>query len=198
MSESLSLKNTDILAILQELNTYIKQPLWLSEGVAVDFLVGQWTRPHGDVDLNTFTEFRDELAQELRQIGYRTSDRGWLTHWFQEGSAHRLEIVFLERGTDGTTRLHIKDDDSVGVPGLYPLLPGYLDPNRFATLESVRFRVCSPAGEWLARASRMDVIGGRARDPKLEYDQKLLETIIPEEELVSLRSRERTPLGNIQ
>ena len=34
------------------LNSVLSQPVWLFGGVAVDFLVGRWTRPHGDIDIN--------------------------------------------------------------------------------------------------------------------------------------------------
>lgn len=153
-----ALRYADILATLRELNASITKPLWLFGGVAVDFLAGGWTRPHGDIDLNTFAEYREDLTQELRRIGYRTSDTGWLTQWFQEGSGRRLEIVFLERGADGTAELHICDGDAVGVPGHYPTAPDYLDPARTAVLDGVRFRVRSPSGEWLARASGVDVV----------------------------------------
>jgi hypothetical protein len=188
MTNSPFLNNADILATLCELNANITKPLWLSGGVAVDFLVGRWTRPHGDIDLNTFTEYRDDLTQELHRIGYRTSDSGWLTQWYQDGSGRRLEIIFLERSAGGTAVLHIHAGDAVGVPGRYPILPDYLDPNRFATLDGEKFRVCSPAGEWLARANGIDVVGERVREPKLEHDRRLLETVIPEEELAHLRS----------
>jgi hypothetical protein len=187
MSGTEFLSNNEILASLRELNAAIKTPLWLFGGVAVDFLVGRWTRPHGDIDLNTFTDLRDELTRELHRIRYRSADTGWLTHWSQQGSGRALEIVFLEHGADDTAVLHIHAGEA-GVPGIHPTVPGYLDIDRFATLEGVRFRVSSPAGEWLARANRLDVIGGRPREPKLEHDQRLLETLIPGEDLIRLRA----------
>lgn len=188
MVKSQFLSNPEILTSLQELNNHISVPLWLFGGVAVDFLAGRWTRPHGDIDLNTFTEFRDDLTRELHQIGYHTSDSGWLTHWNQDGNNRYLEIVFLERSLDGAAVLHIDDDDCIGVPGYFHTVPDYLDINRFAILDGVRFRVCSPAGEWLARASQLEVISGRVREPKLEHDLQLLESLLTEIELVHLRS----------
>jgi hypothetical protein len=188
MSNSKFIHPTEILATLRELNAHITQPLWLFGGVAVDFLVGRWTRPHGDIDLNTFAEFRADLTRELHQIGYHTTDSGWLTHWYQAGSDRFVEIAFLERDRNGIPTLYIRPGDPVGVPGVYPLLPDQFNLERFAELEGVRFRVSSPAGEWLARAGSMDVIGHRPRAPKLDYDQSLLETLIPADELNSLRA----------
>ena len=188
MSNPTFLSSEDILSTLRELNANVTLPLWLSGGVAVDFLVGRWTRPHGDIDFNTLANLRDDLTQELGRIGYTTSDPGWLTQWFQDPRGQRLEIAFLEQIADGTAVLEIRDGDPVGVPGTYPLLPDYLDLNRFAILEGVKFRVCSPAGEWLARANGIDVVGGRTREPKIEHDLQLLESMIPEAELARLRS----------
>jgi hypothetical protein len=188
MGNSKFIHPTEILATLRELNAHVTQPLWLFGGVAVDFLVGRWTRPHSDIDLNTFARFRPTLTRELHQIGYHTSDSGWLTHWYQEGSDRFVEIVFLERDRNGIPTLYIRPNDPVGVPGVYPLLPDQLDPERFAELEGVRFRVSSPAGEWLARAGSIDVVAERPRVPKLDHDRRLLETLIPTDELIRLQA----------
>ncbi len=59
------LTNDEILATLRELNENVTQPLWLFGDVTVDFLVGRWTRPHGDIDLNTLSTFRGELTLEI-------------------------------------------------------------------------------------------------------------------------------------
>ena len=42
----------ETLDVLSLLNARLSEPVWLFGGVAVDFLVGRWTRPHGDIDLN--------------------------------------------------------------------------------------------------------------------------------------------------
>jgi hypothetical protein len=174
-----------ILDTLRELNERITVPMWLFGGVAVDFLVGRWTRPHSDIDLNTYAESRNALTEQLNRIGYHTSDTGWLTHWQQAATGRRIEIVFLTRAEDGSAELYITPDAAVGNPGRYPLWPGYLDIDRFAALEGFSFRVSSPAGEWLGRARA--VITGRPREPKIDHDIALLESIIPSNELELLR-----------
>lgn len=174
-----------ILDTLRELNERVSVPLWLFGGVAVDFMVGRWTRGHGDIDLNAYADSRSLLAAELSKLGYRTPDQGWLTHWEQEATGRRVEIVFIERTNEGGPELVIPVGAPVGIPGRYRLQPGYLDPARFGTLEAVSFRVSSPAGEWLARTK--SVIAGRAPEPKIAHDHKLLETIIPQHELARLR-----------
>jgi len=182
-----ALSTTEILATLREVNAAATAPLWLFGGVAVDFLVGRWTRPHGDIDLNALARHRGALTEQLGRIGYRTADTGWLTQWFQDGTGRRLEIVFLEETADGAVELVIRAGDPVGVPGRYPIVPGYLDPARTATLEEVTFRVGSPAGEWLARAAGTDVVGGRPVEPKLAHDRRLLETLLSADERERLR-----------
>ncbi|MEO6994809.1 MAG: hypothetical protein ABI273_14465 [Lacunisphaera sp.] len=179
------ISSTLILDTLRELNECVSVPLWLFGGVAVDFLVGRWTRPHSDVDLNTYSESRARLTEQLVRIGYRTSDTGWLTHWRQEGTGRSIELVFLDRSEDGSTELRIPPDASVGIPGRYPLWPDYLNPERFASLDGVSFRVGSPAGEWLGRAKM--VVDGRPRETKIDHDLALLEALIPPQELVRLR-----------
>jgi hypothetical protein len=110
------LANDEILATLRELAAGVSTPLWLFGGVAVDFLVGRWTRPHGDIDLNALAVHRDRLTEELARLGYFTEDHGWLTQWFHQTTERRLEIVFLEHDTDGRTTLVIREGDTVGIP----------------------------------------------------------------------------------
>ena len=181
------IENSEILETLSSLNSVLSQPVWLFGGVAVDFLVGRWTRPHGDIDLNTYTDYRETLTGELNAVGFFTSDTGWLTHWARREAAWRLEVVFLERGPDDSGVLVITPEDSVGVPGRYATLAGYLDPNRYATLDGVIFRVCSPAGEWLGRLQGTEIVSGRSLEPKIEHDRALLESILSQEELRCLR-----------
>lgn len=160
---------------------------------AVDFLVGRFTRPHGDIDLNTYIEYRPQITRELNEIGFYSHDTGWLTHWHRQPCSWHLEIIFLERAPFNSGTLVIEALDATGKPGRYPLLPGYLDPERFATLNGVSFRVCSPAGEWLARAPGHAVIDGRPPDPKIEHDRLLLEELLTPEELASLQKIIRPP-----
>jgi hypothetical protein len=175
----------EILATLRELDAAITVPLWLFGGVAVDFLVGRWTRPHGDIDLNAWSHTRGQLAEQLRAIGYHSDHSEWISWWSQGRTGRRLEIVFLDRREDGEVELRIPEGARLGVPGVHPMRPGYMDMSRFGGIGDVRFRVCSPEGEWLAR--RQSVIAGRAPDPKLRHDQEVLETLIPAEVLVRLR-----------
>jgi len=177
----------EILETLSLLNARLSEPVWLFGGVAVDFLVGRWTRPHGDIDLNAFEDSRERIAEELEAIGFRSADKGWLTHWRRDNKPWRLELVFLERTQEGSAVLVIAPDAPVGVPGRYPMPAAYLDQERYATLDGVRFRVCSPAGEWFARTNARQVVAGRQLDPKIEHDRLLLEGLLGPAEIGRLR-----------
>jgi hypothetical protein len=190
------LANDEILATLRELATGVSTPLWLFGGVAVDFLVGRWTRPHGDIDLNARAADHAPLALELNRLGYFTTEHGWLTQWFHQATGRRLEIVFLEQTATDRTELVIREGDPIGIPGHYPMADSYLDATRFATLAGVTFRVCSPEGEWLARATSLDVVGGRKPEPKLEHDRRLLEGLIPASRLAQLRTNSASRIAH--
>ena len=188
----------EILDTLSLLNTRLTEPVWLFGGVAVDFLVGRWTRPHGDIDLNAYEDSRERLTEELEAIGFCSADKGWLTHWRRDNRPWRLELVFLERAQDDSAVLVIAPDAPVGAPGRYPMLAGYLDPERYATLDGVRFRVCNPSAEWLARANAHQVIAGRQPDPKIEHDRLLLERLLGPEEVYRLRHSRGEPEAKLQ
>jgi hypothetical protein len=181
-----SLQPTVILETLRELKEHISVPLWLFGGVAVDFLVGRWTRPHSDIDLNAFSHQRGALAEALDRIGYTSEGSEWLSFWVQASTGRRLEIAFLDQRTDGEAELLIPAGAAVGKPGRYATSSGYMRMDRWATLDDVTFRVCSPEGEWLAR--RNSVVAGRKADAKISHDLALLETILTDEQIVRLES----------
>jgi hypothetical protein len=181
-----AISNQQILDTLRELADGVSVPLWLFGGVAVDFMVGRWTRPHSDIDLNAWSEDRPRLSGELSRLGYRCKDQGWLTHWWQDSTGRFIEVVFLERDGQGEAMLRIPQGAPVGIPGIHPLWPDYVRAERFGELEGLRFRVGSPAGEWLGR--KKSVIAGRTPEPKVAHDLALLEGMIESEELQRLRA----------
>jgi hypothetical protein len=156
--------------------------LWLTGGVAVDFLVGRWTRLHKDLDLVALTPNRQLLEIDLPRQGFvLAQDGAWTTRWSVVDPVGEVEIVFVEPAEPKTGVVVIPSSDAHGGrPGRYPLLPDYLDPDRKAELDGVRFRVCSPEGEWLARIRGVELVPGRSLEPKIQHDLKLLDGLVPE------------------
>jgi len=170
----------DFLRLLGGITT----PLWLTGGVAVDFLVGGWTRPHKDLDLVALTSTRKFLRGELTTREFLLAQDGpWVTHWRLSGDGMvdpSIEIVFVEPAEPSTGTLVIPEGDrSGGIAGRYPMLPNMLDPFRTATLDGVRFRVCSAEGEWFARATSRALVKGRKVEPKILQDMELLKHLVP-------------------
>lgn len=90
-----------------------------------------------------------------------------------------------DRDAAGEAVLVIPADAPVGTSGRYATVPGCLEPERWAELERVRFRVSHPLGEWRARLQGGGIFAGRAGDPRLEHDIRLLESLLRERERLS-------------
>jgi Aminoglycoside-2''-adenylyltransferase len=177
-----SIQPAEILDVLRALRS-VTLPMWLSGGVAVDFLVGRWTRPHKDLDLVAFTPHRGQLERELAARGLVLAhDEGWTTRWMMAGRRGAdVEIVFVAPASPQTGVLVVPAGDPThGQARRYPFIAGYLDPRRYRELGGVRFRTCSAEGEWLNRLVDADLVPGRKSEPKLEHDVWLLQSLIPE------------------
>lgn len=120
-------------------------PLWLAGGLALDFYVGRWTRDHHDIDFVAFASDLDRLSRELPARGIEmTRDRGWITNW-----SDGISIAFEERVDAVTGNIVVRDASDGVIPGIYPGVPGNLDPDRWKTLDDVAFRVASAEDEWV-------------------------------------------------
>ncbi len=186
----MALPRLQLLALLGSLNR-AHTPLWLTGGVAVDFLVGRWTREHKDLDLIALSPDRAGLESELIALGFQTVfDSGWNTRWSfhtESGPCSDLEIVFVEPLAPDTGTLVIAPNDRAGArPGRYPLLPYALAPERRACMEGITFRVCSAEYEWWARHRSAALVPGRTLEPKIAHDLGLLETLVPAERRAAL------------
>ena len=178
----MSIQRAQILDILQTLKS-VESPMWLSGGVAVDFHVGHWTRPHKDLDLVAFTTHRSRLERELDARGFALADdRQWTTRWTAPGcESADVEIVFVEPASPHTGVLIIPVDDSTQQRARrYQFIAGYLDPESYCELNGLRFRTCSAEGEWLNRVVEVGLIPGRKPEPKIQHDADLLQSLIPE------------------
>jgi len=184
-----ALDRSEVLALLRELST-LPAVVWLAGGVGLDFLVGRWTRVHTDIDLVAAERDRAILSQALAGFGYRqTHALGWHTRWTRRGrAAGELELDFFQRDPDGNAVLVIEPDDALGFrAGRYPSVPGAPDPERFARLEDVRFRVISAEEQWVLRRSYPHLRpGSDSDDPRVRHDLRLLERLLTERERLDL------------
>lgn len=186
----------EVLGRLQVLGD-LHRPVWLAGGVAVDFLIGRWTRDHGDIDLVAFEEDREALGAELRALGFeQTGDRGWITNWTNSGRRPgEVSLAFVRRLDDSTGALVMLPSYRGVEPGLYPGVPGALAIDRWRSLEHVRFRVSSAEEEW-AYADGFTVIRPGAGDREtVRQNQALLEPLIDDvDRLRGWYARHRRPL----
>lgn len=186
----MALSQPQLYALLHSLEP-VRTSVWLTGGVAVDFLLGRWTREHKDLDLIALSQDRAGLESELIALRFQTVfDSGWNTRWSfhtESGPCSDLEIVFVEPLAPDTGTLVIAPDDRAGArPGRYPLLPYALAPERRACLEGITFRICSAEYEWWARTRSATLVPGRTLEPKIAHDLGLLETLVPAERRAAL------------
>lgn len=174
---------------LSVLGSLADLPVWLAGGIALDFHLGRWTRDHHDVDLVAFAEDRARLSGELRARGFElTRDRGWITNW-----TSNVSLAFEERVDDVTGNLVVRDFADGVIPGIYPGVPGNLDPSRVLTLEGVSFRVASAEDEWVyTMGFRAFRPGASLRGPE---HRRLLETVIPNVDGLRAHIGMRLPLA---
>jgi len=120
----------DEAAVLDVLRRLDGLPLWLAGGVAIDFHVGRWTRDHHDIDLVAFADDRATITAALLARGFEPQrDRGWITNW-----TGGMSIAFEDRVDATTGNLVVRDASDGVVPGIYPGVPGNLDPDRWRSL----------------------------------------------------------------
>src|SRR4051794_38300510 len=107
------MKETDASAVMQlqlidELTTLLQEagiPHWLFGGWVVDFLTGEITRPHSDVDLWILRQdaaaCRELLAQQGYEEGASPSGPDLDARFHKLGQ--RLEVMFIHKEADGST-----------------------------------------------------------------------------------------------
>lgn len=192
MTKDEALSRLRVLARLQ-------RPVWLAGGVAVDFLVGRWTRDHGDIDLVAFEEHRQSLDDELAPLGFeQTDDRGWITNWTSEGRRPgEVSLAYLRRLDETTGALVMLPSHRGVAPGIYPGVPGSLQLDRFRTLDDVRFRVSSPEEEWAYTDGFKTIRPGACERETVRHNLALLEPMIQNvESLRGWYATHRMPLDD--
>ncbi len=191
MSADEALTKDEIFETLRLLSTS-ERPLWLAGGVAADFHAGRWTRDHADIDLVAFEEDRAALSEIFGSAGFtKTKDEEWITRWTRKGrDVGEVSLAFMHRASPDTGNLVIRPEGSRGgqiVTGVYPGVPGNLDPERTKTLEGVSFRVVSAEDEWVFTKSFATMHPGAEPGPTDVHNVALLESVLPSADLERLR-----------
>jgi hypothetical protein len=107
---------------------------WLRGGWALDFLLGEVTRPHSDVDLVTWRRHRQRVHRLLPAHEYALVRELPVQTDFTKHD-QTVSVVFVARGPDGRPVVP-------GIPG-WTWRPDAL-PRRRHTLRGVSWRVVSP------------------------------------------------------
>ena len=181
----------ETLVTLRLLSSGLLSPVWLAGGLATDFHVGRWTRDHGDIDLAALEENRTTLATEFTDLGFTmTDDQGWITRWTRHRrDVGEVSLAFLQRADANTGNLVIRPEDADDqlVPGIYPGVSGNLYPERYRTLEGIRFRVMSAEDEWVFAKGYRSLRPAARKSESVEHNLALLETILSEDDRERLR-----------
>jgi hypothetical protein len=94
-----------VLATLAERFASARMRFWLRGGWAVDFLLGEVTRRHGDIDLVTWLRHRRRICQVLTDAGFELI-REWEAQTDFRARGQVVSIIYLTRLPDGRIITH--------------------------------------------------------------------------------------------
>jgi hypothetical protein len=157
------------LNIIKEMNEIFKKfngHFWLRGGWAIDFLLGEVTRPHKDLDLVTWVYHRDTLERELIKFGYRklpVSDRQ--TDFIKDEVD--IQFLYLNQSIDGAITLNGLPEWEWRIDALQ---------NKEFTLDGVSAYVLSPS-QLLEEKNVYEQIGRKPRAKDIE-SKEILQNII--------------------
>src|SRR5688500_15238703 len=94
-----------ILATITERFAAQRMRFWLRGGWAVEFLLGEVTRRHGDIDLVTWSRHRRRVHRTLIDAGFELI-REWEAQTDFRARDQTISIVYLTRLPDGKVITH--------------------------------------------------------------------------------------------
>ena len=147
---------------------------WLFGGWAVDFAVGEMTRPHGDVDFVVWERDRLRVTGQLTLLGYRVRGSKHPAHqlnWEKSGTA--VQINLITRTADGAIL-------SPGSFSDWPWLAGSFGHHR-GRLADVDVPIVSPAGQLEAKENFPKHPAGRPLRDKDIHDIRQLRLLLGSE-----------------
>jgi hypothetical protein len=140
---------------------------WLRGGWAVDFMLGEITRPHADVDLVVWARNRRRIYQALAETGFAL-DRDLDVQTDFRKAGQNISIIYLTRAPDGRVVTH-------GIP-VWAWPPSSLPPHAFA-LAGVTARAVSPE-QLLWEKESYEQGTGRPLRPKDVESMKVLQRMV--------------------
>jgi hypothetical protein len=163
-------RNQRQLALLREIDHLLgtgRIRYWLRGGWALDFLLGEATREHDDIDLVTWKRHRSRIHQILHEHGFAEVDSTGSYLQFEKES-EIVSILFIARRPDGAI---VTTGFERGAPLFWNDEP-LRDPVR--RLSDIECRVISVEGQIREKQETPGWIGRPAR----EKDLRALEALI--------------------
>jgi len=159
------------LALIEELTALLSAagvPHWLFGGWAVDFLVGEVTRRHADVEFVIWRHDLDRVDPLLAAHGYRPLPAAADEVVSFDKRGHEVQLCVIERRTDGRISTPGRFADWPWLPGSLSAPPGRLGAlvcpviSAESQLESKEHFPLHPAGGPLREKDRADIVRLRA------------------------------------
>ncbi|MDR0267445.1 nucleotidyltransferase domain-containing protein [Paenibacillus sp.] len=141
---------------------------WLRGGWAIDFLLGEITRPHEDLDLVTWVQYRESLERALVEAEYERMPVSDRQTDFRKGNVE-IQFLYLTRSSDGNI-----------IPNGLPewVWKANSLPLKHFTLNGISAFVLSP-NQLLEEKEVYEQIGRKVRSKDIE-SKKILTRIIEE------------------
>lgn len=143
---------------------------WLFGGWGVDFLVGDVTRAHSDIDFVIWRRDIDRVRELFSPLGYRERSGGHAAFRADFGTgAGLLSMVYIERGKHG----------DIVTPDVFACFPWPDDAfEHEGSLEGARLPVISAVEQVLSKEVYFGKATGKPLRPKDEHDLALLRGLL--------------------
>ena len=164
---------TQQLAVIERVHDLLSEASighWLFGGWGVDFLVGNITRPHGDIDFVIWRQDIERIRELFSPLGYRerSSDDATFRADF-DTDAGLLSMVYIERDARG----------DIVTPDGFACSPWAEDSfEHEGSLEGVRLPVISALEQMLSKEAYFGEATGTPLRPKDEHDVALLRGLL--------------------
>jgi hypothetical protein len=156
-------RNQRQLTLLREIDYFLgtaRMRYWLRGGWALDFLLGETTREHGDIDLVTWKRHRSRIHQIFQEHGFAEVD-STASYLQVQKEGETVSILFIVRRPDGAIATTGFES---GVP-LFCNDKPLRDPVR--RLSDIECRVISVEGQIREKQETPGWIGRPAREKDL-------------------------------